>query len=119
MAAEFPAAGLDLIFQMRAVIIGISSQVFQELSVHKPFLEHNCFLHNDRGSIPGRGQRFSLLHSVHTGSGAHPHNRHRGLFSWEEIGLGVKLIIHLQLQRSRMVELYLHSPIRLHGVVFN
>jgi hypothetical protein len=33
---------------------------------------------------------------------------------------GVKLLIHLHLvPRSRMVELYLHSPIRLHGVVLN
>jgi hypothetical protein len=27
---------------------------------------------DSRGSIPGRGKRFSLLHSVQTGSGAHP-----------------------------------------------
>jgi hypothetical protein len=27
---------------------------------------------DSRGSIPGRGKRFFLLHSVQTGSGAHP-----------------------------------------------
>jgi hypothetical protein len=32
----------------------------------------------------------------------------------------VKLITHLYIvPRSRMVELYLHSPLCLHGVVFN
>jgi hypothetical protein len=32
----------------------------------------------------------------------------------------VKLSTHLQLvPRSRMVELYLHSPIRFHGIVLN
>jgi hypothetical protein len=27
---------------------------------------------DDRGSIPGRGKTFSLLHSIQPGSGAHP-----------------------------------------------
>jgi hypothetical protein len=31
-----------------------------------------CWGLDGRGSIPGKGKRFSLLHSVQTGSGAHP-----------------------------------------------
>jgi hypothetical protein len=35
-------------------------------------------------------------------------------------GMGVKLTSHFHLvPRSRIVELYLHSPIRLYGVVLN
>jgi hypothetical protein len=35
-------------------------------------------------------------------------------------GRGVKLTTHLHLVlKSRMVELYLHSPTRLHGAVLN
>jgi hypothetical protein len=38
----------------------------------------------------------------------------------KESGLSVKLAAHLHLvPKSRMVELYNHSPIRLHGVVLN
>jgi hypothetical protein len=42
------------------------------------------------------------------------------LFSWGQIGRDVKLTTSLHLvPRSRMVELYLHSPMCLHGVVLN
>jgi hypothetical protein len=80
----------------------ITNQVLQELRVNKAFPEHkqhNYFLQNDLsqqemayfissttaqsvyrrakgwtagGSSPGMGKRFSLLHIVQTGSGAHP-----------------------------------------------
>jgi hypothetical protein len=43
-----------------------------------------------------------------------------GSFSGGKDGRGVKLTIHLGLvPRSRMMELYLHSPICLHGMVHN
>jgi hypothetical protein len=41
-------------------------------------------------------------------------NWYRGLFSW-----GMKLTIHHPVRRSRMAEIYLHSPIRLHGTDIN
>jgi hypothetical protein len=75
----------------------------------------------------GTGIRFlegardiSLLNSVQTGSGAHqaPYpisNVYRGLTPQF-----VKPATHLHLMpRLRMVELYLHSLIRLYGVVLN
>jgi hypothetical protein len=47
-------------------------------------------------------------------------NGYRRLFPRRLCGQGDKLITHLQVvPRSRMVELYLHSTIRLHDVVFN
>jgi hypothetical protein len=52
-------------------------------------------------------QDFSLPHSVQTGSGAHPISYPMG-----------EADLHL-VPRSRMVELYLHSPICLHGIVLN
>jgi hypothetical protein len=44
-----------------------------------------------------------------------------GGFLTEDIGVwGVKLNTHLHLvPRSRILELYLHSPKSIHGVVFN
>jgi hypothetical protein len=70
--------------------------------------------------FPADGKRFF---STHSDPGAHPasyQKRTRGLFR-----LGVKQpgseadhSLHL-VPISRMVELYLHSPIRLHGVVLN
>jgi hypothetical protein len=57
------------------------------------------------------GIRFSLLRSDQTYSGAQP-------VSYR--GRGVKLTIHLHLEpRLRMVELYLHYPMHLPGVVLN
>jgi hypothetical protein len=76
-----------------------------------------------RGSIPGRGKRLvstpqrpdrlwgppSLLYNVYLGP-----------FQGGLSGRGMKLTTHLRLTpRSRMVELYFHSPTRLHGVVLN
>jgi hypothetical protein len=68
-------------------------------------------------------QDYSLLHVVQTGSGAHPASYPVGtwgFFPGGKSGKDVKLTTHLHLlPKSRMVELYLHSPIRLHGIVLN
>jgi hypothetical protein len=57
------------------------------------------------------GERFFPLHVVQTRSGAHPVS---------ESGQGMKLTTHLQLvPRSRIRDLYIYSPMGLHGVVFN
>jgi hypothetical protein len=53
---------------------------------------------------------FSFLYSVRTGSGAHPAS-YPVLFPRGKSGWGVMLTTHLHLvPRSRMVELYFHSP---------
>jgi hypothetical protein len=59
-----------------------------------------------------------LLHSVQTGSEAHPASYPMGIEG--KAGRGVKLTTRFHLvPRSKMVQLYLHSTIRLHGVVLN
>jgi hypothetical protein len=72
--------------------------------------------------IPGRGD-FLLFHSVQTGSGAHPASYsmgNRGSFLGDKAAVGMKLTTHLHLVvRLRMTEIYLHSPLRFHGVVLN
>jgi hypothetical protein len=72
-------------------------------------------------SIPGRA-KFSLLHGVQTDSGANPITSYPmgigGDFPRGYSGQDPKLTTHFHLvPRSRMVELYLHSPICLHGIV--
>jgi hypothetical protein len=43
-----------------------------------------------------------------------------GLFPQEQTDRNVKLTSHLHLaSKARKVDLYLHSPVRLHGIVFN
>jgi hypothetical protein len=78
---------------------------------------------DDRGSIPGRAEQFSLRHSVQTLSGIHPVFYPMGTGDSSPVcraAGGVKLTTHLHLvPRSRMMELYLHFPIRLDGVVLN
>jgi hypothetical protein len=68
-----------------------------------------------------KGQDFSRLHSVLIGSGAHPASytmRTGGFAPGDKAVRGVKLTTHLHLvPRSRLVELYLHSPTRFHVVV--
>jgi hypothetical protein len=76
-----------------------------------------------RGWIPDRGKIISLsTESISTLGPAQP------LVEWlpgrtlfrGEIGRGMKLINHFRLvPRSRMVEVFLHSSIRLYGVVIN
>jgi hypothetical protein len=64
---------------------------------------------------------FSLLRSIQTGSRAHPASCQMGTgVPRGEAARRVKLITHLHLMpRLRTVELYIHSPIRLHGVLLN
>jgi hypothetical protein len=70
--------------------------------------------------LDGRGRIFSLVHSIHTGSGVHLSSYTVGTLNPGKSSRGVKLFIHLHLMSSlKMVELYLYSPIRLYGVVFN
>jgi hypothetical protein len=74
------------------------------------------------GGGPGfyfrKDQDFSLLHSVQTALGST-----QPPVQWVPGGKtagGEKLTTHLHLvPRSRMMELYRHSPTRLHGVVLN
>jgi hypothetical protein len=65
----------------------------------------------------------NVLHVVRTGSGGTPgllSNGYWGLFPSGQSGRGAMLTTHLQLvTRSRKVDLYIHSLIRLHGVVLN
>jgi hypothetical protein len=64
-----------------------------------------------------------LLHVVQTGSRAHPSSYPMGNVGFFLLGKrsrSVKLTTHLHLvSGSRMVELYLRSCIRIHGVVRN
>jgi hypothetical protein len=57
---------------------------------------------------------FSILHSVQTGSGAHPASYPMGTMgslAGGESSIDMKLTIHHHLMpRSRMVELYFHTP---------
>ena len=72
-----------------------------------------------RNSSPGRVK--NVFHVIQTGSGAYPASYIMG--TWELLSLGysgrgVKLTTHLQLVlRSQYVDIYIRSPIRLHGVV--
>lgn len=64
--------------------------------------------------FPAGARNFSLLHNVQTRSG------YRGLFPRGQSGQGVKLTTRLHLvPRSRMMELYLDSSIRLHEAMLN
>jgi hypothetical protein len=74
------------------------------------------------GSIPVDGKRIFLLHASQRGSWAHPFPIQwvPGVLSQVSSGRRVKLITHILIvPRPMMVELYLHSPIRLHGVFLN
>jgi hypothetical protein len=67
-------------------------------------------------SSPGRVKKFSLLHIVQTGSGVHPTSYKLG------IGVsfpGVKPQGREADRGQENVDLYIHSPIRLHGVMVN
>jgi hypothetical protein len=83
-----------------------------------------CFytLRAGRPGIDSRqGHDFSLLHSIQTGSGTHTASYP---MNTGHLSPGVKRPgregDHLQLvQRLRVVEPYLHSPICLHGIVLN
>jgi hypothetical protein len=67
--------------------------------------------------FPAGATYFPLPHSVQTGSEVHQNSSTTGTGLFPRI---VKLTTNLRLvQRSRMVAMYLHSPIRLYGVVLN
>jgi hypothetical protein len=69
------------------------------------------------GFYSRQGKYFSLLHSVQTGSYTFGT---RGSSPAFKSGRCVKLTAHLHVMpRWRMVELYLHSPIRLSSIVLN
>jgi hypothetical protein len=73
------------------------------------------------GSIPGKGKIFvfSTASKLALWSSQPPIQWVPGSFSWGWSVGGVKLTTHhLLVSRSRMVELYFHSLIRLHGMVF-
>jgi hypothetical protein len=74
------------------------------------------------GSIPGRGKRLLSSPQRQNRLWDTPSllsNGYRGFFHLRS-GQGVKLIIHLYLvQRLGVVELYLHSWIRLHGMALS
>jgi hypothetical protein len=71
-----------------------------------------------RGSIPDRSKRifsFPQLPDQLWGP-----SEYRGVFLRRSSGRVVKLTTHLHLvPRSRMMELYINSPIRLHGIMLN
>jgi hypothetical protein len=76
------------------------------------------------GSIPVTDNRFfSFLHKVETSSGAKISSYRMdigGSFPRGKSDGAVKLTTHLHLSpRSRIVELYLHFHISLHGLVLN
>jgi hypothetical protein len=72
----------------------------------------------DRALIPGRGKRRFFLHSLQTGSGAHPASYPTGIGD-SFLGAKTAQSWNYLVPRSRMVKLYLRSSIRLHGVVLN
>jgi hypothetical protein len=77
---------------------------------------------NGRGSIPGKAttfffapQRLRWLWGTLSF-----YNGYRGLSPWRQSGRDMKLATHLRLvPRSRMVELYFHSPIHPRGMLIN
>jgi hypothetical protein len=70
----------------------------------------------ESGFHSGQGQEiplFSITASL-------LYNGHRGLFPKRKSGQGLKLSNHFHLvPRPKLVEIYLYSPIRLHGAVLN
>jgi hypothetical protein len=72
------------------------------------------------GSVQGQGKETSLFSKRSDRLWDPPSVLYRGywgIFPRWKSGQGVKLTTHFQLvPTSRMVELYLHSPIRFHGV---
>jgi hypothetical protein len=71
-----------------------------------------------KSKFDSRQRQEILLHKVQTGSGARPASYTMGM---EDKAAGaLKLITHFRLvPMSRMVELYFHSPILLHGMMLN
>jgi hypothetical protein len=73
-----------------------------------------------QGLIPGRSKRFVSTPQHPRGPPSLLSNGYRGPFPQGWSNQGVKPTTHLHLLlRSRMVELYFHSSVLLHGVVLN
>jgi hypothetical protein len=76
-----------------------------------------------RGSIPRQGQHFSILHSLHIGSGFHSAsypNGTGGCFSGiKRPGREADYSPPSSAEVKNYGAIYLHSPMRLHGVVLN
>jgi hypothetical protein len=71
-----------------------------------------------QGPIPSWGK--GIFSTPKWGPPSLQFNGYRGLFHWSWSGWGMKLTTHLQpVMRSRMVQLYFHSSIHLHGMVLN
>jgi hypothetical protein len=69
-------------------------------------------------SIPGTGKHFSLLHNVQTVSGVHPASYligTRGCYHGNKVPSCEPDHSPATGAESRMVELYLHSPMCFHG----
>jgi hypothetical protein len=73
---------------------------------------------DDQGSIPGRVSDSSLLHKAHTGYGAHPAPYPVGIQGSFPSGEASDRSL-TSISWSRMMKLYLHTFIRLRGVIIN
>jgi hypothetical protein len=74
----------------------------------------------NQGLIPIRGKRFlsSSQHPDYLWDTPDLSNGYQGLFSQGQSCRSLKLIIHLHIvPKLRMLELYLHSPLRFHGMI--
>jgi hypothetical protein len=75
---------------------------------------------DDRGFAKSRwGQEFSLLHVAQTGSGAHPMGRGSSFPGGIAAGSWSWPLTSNLFRGQENVDLYIHSPIRLHVVVLN
>jgi hypothetical protein len=83
-----------------------SLRIFEE-TMHSPVGVTTSYRIDDPGSIFDRG-RFSLFHSVKTGSVGPPSLLYNGY--WGQSGRSVKLTTHFHLV------LYFHSPTDLHAI---
>jgi hypothetical protein len=73
-----------------------------------------------RGPIPLHGQSLSLPHSVQSCSRTHPASYPVGTWGSFPMGKAARAWSwHPSSAEVKMVELYLHSPVYLHGIVVN
>jgi hypothetical protein len=98
----------------------IRSVIFPTFSKQMPgwLSRYSDGLHARRQGFDSLQGQETFLHSVHTGSGAHPTSSIQRVP--RKNGQGMNLTTHLHLlPRSKILGIYLHSLIHLHGVVFN
>jgi hypothetical protein len=73
--------------------------------------------------LPTGARDFSVLYTVQTSFEAHPDSYTMdkgGSFPEGKAARGLKLTVHFHLmQRSKMMELYVHSPIRFYGILLD